>query len=316
MTVLVTGASGFLGDSVTRALRNRGRRVVAYDIQLDDDLLERADDDEALVTVRGDMTSFPQVTNVITEYDVSAIVPLAYFDVPAENLIGAAKQRPYEASNANVQGFNNVLEAARQLDVGTVVWPSSGTVYGPPGYYADLGIDPVNEHSPTQPSSLYAACKVMNEFMAGVYREQYDLAVACLRLPLVYGPGRPEGGFPFITDLFATAATGGDITIEDGDTTWDLMYKRDVGPLFAHLVAAGSFDHAVYNVAAHTVTVRELVDLVRDDAHAQADIRVESGDGAFVPAPLDTSRLDGEFDFEPSYPPAAAVEDFIQNLAS
>lgn len=315
MTVLVTGAAGFLGESVTAELRERGRQVVGLDVHLDDSLRERAAADDGLDLVRGDATAFPQITNAITEFEVTDVVPLAYFDVPTENLIGAAKQRPYEATIANEKVIANVLEAARQLELESVVWPSSGTVYGPPSYYDDLGIDSVDETSPTQPSSLYAACKVKNEFVADVYRDQYDLSITALRLPLVYGPGRPEGGFAFITDLFEVAVTGGSITIEDGDTLWDLMYKRDVGRLFAHLVEAGSFEHSVYNVVGHTVTVRQLVERVRDIAHADAEIAVEPGDGAFVPAPLDTSRLDDEFDFRERYPPEEAVSDFVGSLA-
>jgi len=316
MTVLVTGASGFLGEAVVAELRQRGRAVVAYDIAPDASLETRAADDDDLSLVRGDMANFPELSNAVTEYGVTAAVPLAYFDAPSVNLVDAAKQYPYKASNTNNAGFNNVLEVARQFDFDTVVWPSSGVVYGSPSYYADLGLDSIDEDAPTDPGSLYGACKVKNEFMAGVYREQYGLDIAGLRLPLVYGPGRPEGGFPFITDLFEEAATGGEITISDGDTTWDLMYKKDIGRVFLDVLEAGSYIHDVYNVIGHTLTVRELVDHVRERAHPDASIQIVDGDAGFLPAPLNDSRLRSEFVFEPGYSPERAVEDFIGELRS
>jgi len=316
MTVIVTGAAGFLGEAVVAQLRERDRPVVAYDIAPDETLERRAGTDDGIHLVRGDMTSFPELSNAVTEYGVTAAIPLAYFDVPSGNLVDAAKQYPYQASNANNTGFNNVLEIARQLDIETVVWPSSGVVYGSPSYYDGLEIVSVDEDAPTDPGSLYGACKVKNEFVANLYRERYGLDVAGLRLPLVYGPGRPEGGFPFITELFEAAATGGTVTITDVETTWDLMYKTDVGRMFAHVLAASPYDHDVYNVVGHTLTVRELVSLVRERSQPDATLKTEGGDRGFIPAPLDDSRFESEFSFEPAYSPDAAVEDFIAELRS
>jgi len=316
MAVAITGAAGFLGKQVTRTLRDRGRAVVALDLKPGEALRKLAEGDSDLHIVEGDMTSFPQISNLITQHDVRAIIPLAYFDAPTENLIGAAKQRPYEAAIANEVGFDNVLEIGRQHDIETIVWPSSAVVLGTSAYYADLGIETVDEESPTTATSLYGACKLKNEYVARVYRDAYNMDIAGLRLPLVYGPDRPAGGQPFITDLFEVAAAGGDITISDSDTTWELLYVKDVGTLFADVLEADSYPDDVYNVGGYTITVRELVDLVRDAAHPDATISVEPGADEMLAAPLDNSRLHATVDFDPAWPPKRAVDDFLDELST
>lgn len=314
MSVVVIGASGYLGRYVTAELLDRGREVVAFDLDPAAELRERAEEAASLSVVRGDMTSFADVADAITAHDADEVIQLAYYGTPTTGLLDAAEQEPYRASNANVTGFNNVAESARQLDVETVVSASSTVVYGPPSFYEALGVETVDEDSPTAPESLYGACKVLNEHVAEMYREGYGLDIACLRLPLVYGPQRYPGAQPFVVELFETAAAGGDITLDGGDSTWDLLYERDVGPLFADVLAAGSYDHTAYNVVGHTVTVRELAALAEEYGDPDADVDVRPGDDAPLPAPLDDSRLRSELGFEPGYDAESAVADYLETL--
>lgn len=315
MTVAVIGASGYLGRYVTDELLDRGRNVVAFDLNPSAELSDQMDNSNALTVDRGDMTSFADITDVITSHGVTEIVQLAYFGTPTTGLLHAAEEYPYQSSNANVTGFNNVVEASRQLDVETVVSASSTVVYGPPSFYSNLDIDTVDEESPTDPESLYGACKAHNEYIAGMYREQYSLDLACIRLPLIYGPRRYPGAQPFVVEMFETAARGGKLTLNGGDSTWDLLYERDVGPLFADVLKVGSYDHTVYNVVGHTVTVRELAALAEEHGDSAADIHVKGGDEAPLPAPLDDSRLREELCFEPAYDTERAVVDYLETLA-
>jgi len=315
MSVVVIGASGYLGRYVTRELLDRGRHVVAFDLDPSPDLQDGARSSGSLSVVQGDMTSFADVSDAVTAHDATEIIQLAYFGTPTTGLLHAAEEHPYRASNTNVTGFNNVLEAARQLGVGAVVSASSTVVYGPPDYYDRLGVETVDEESPTAPASLYGSCKVHNEYVAGMYRDSYGLDVACLRLPLVYGPSRYPGAQPFIVDMFEAASAGGDISLDDGDTTWDLIYERDVGPLFAGTLEAAPYAETAYNVVGHTVTVRELADLAREHGHPEARIEVNDGADAPIPAPLDDSRLREEVGFEPEYDAETAVRDYFRTLS-
>lgn len=314
MTVVVIGASGYLGEYVTAELLDRGTDVVAFDLSPSDEMRSRAATTAELSVERGDMRSFASLSELLTTYDVDGIIQLAYYGTPENGLLDSAEANPYEASNTNVKGFNNVVEAARQFDVDSVVWASSTVVYGPPSYYENLGIGRVDEDSPTAPESLYGACKVKNEFVASHYREQYGLDIAGIRLPLIYGPNRYPGAQPFIVEMFDVAASGGSITLADGDTTWDLLYERDVGPLFAETLEAGSYDEDVYNIIGHTVTVRELASFAAAEGAPGATIEVRDGADPVLPAPLDDSNFRSEFPFEPSYDAEAAVADYLETI--
>lgn len=313
MSVAVLGASGYLGRYVTDELLDRGRAVVAVDLEPGDRLVERAAEPELMVR-RGDITTFADVSDVLVEHDVRDVIQLAYFGAPETGLLHAAEEYPYKASIANVSGVSNVLEAGRQLDLARLVIASSTVVYGPPSYYERLGIDPVDETAPTGPESLYGACKEHNEFLAEMYREEYGMQVACLRLPLIYGPRRYPGAQPFIVDMFETAADGGTITVGGGDSTWDLLYERDIGPLFAETLEATPYEHPSYNVVGHTTTVRELAELARKYGHPDAEITVEPGDTAPLPAPLVDERLRSDVGFQPEYDTETAVADYLDTL--
>lgn len=315
MTVLVIGASGYLGQYATSELRSREIDVVGFDLAPDDRLRELADDDNGLVVERGDMTSFPDLSGAITAHDVTDILQFAYFGTPNSGLLDSAEAHPYKASNSNIKGFNNIIEATRQFDLNSLVWASSTVVYGRPEHYEDLGIESVDETSPTNPNSLYGACKVKNEYVANMYREEYGLEIAGIRLPLIYGPERYPGAQPFIVEMFEEAARGGEITLEDGETTWDLLYERDVGPLFADLLEVGEFQHDVYNVVGHTVTVEDLAKLAEREGHPDAQITVSEGSDPVLPTPLDDGRLRSEFDYEPKYDAERAVRDYIDALS-
>lgn len=314
MAVVVIGASGYLGEYVTDELLRRDREVVAFDLEPSEEMQSRAQASEQLSVEQGDMRSFAALSRLLTTYDVDGIVQLAYYGTPENGLLDSAQEYPYEASNTNVVGFNNVAEAARQFDVESVVWASSTVVYGPPEYYDRFEIRQIDEDSPTAPESIYGSCKVMNEHVAEHYRDEYGLNIAGIRLPLIYGPNRYPGAQPFIVEMFEVAASGGSIMLSDGDTSWDLLYERDVGPLFAEVLESAPYDDSVYNIYGHTVTVSELAALAASEGHDDTTIEVEDGSDAVLPSPLDDSRFRSEFSFEPSYDAESAVKDYLETL--
>lgn len=314
MSVLVIGSSGYLGRYVVEALTASGHDVVGFD-------LEPAGDPATgtagqFTAERGDMTSFADLSAAITAHDVDAVVQLAYYGTPENGLLDSAEAEPYSATNANVTGFANVLEAARQFDLDAVAWASSTVVYGAPAYYESLGVDTVDETAPTAPESLYGACKDHNEYLAAMYAAEYGLEVAGIRLPLIYGPSRYPGAQPFIVEMFETVAEGGHIDLEDGGTTWDLLYERDVGTLFASVLDAGAYDHDTYNIIGHTVTVRELARTAERVGPAGASVTVGDGEAPVIPAPLSDERFRAEFDFRPEYDAQAAVTDYLETLTA
>lgn len=311
MTVAVTGASGYLGEYVTDQLLSNDRQVVAFDIAPSPALRERAEGNSDLSVVQGDITVFADVSDLVVEHGVTELIQLAYFGVAKPGLMHAAEEQPYKAAFTNVTGFDNVLEVARQLDLDTVVAASSTVVYGPPDYYRRFGIEEVDETDPMAPETMYGACKVMNEYVASKYRELYDLDLALVRIPLIYGPNRYRGAAPFIVELFNAAATGGAVTVADGDTEMDLLYERDIGPLFVDVLDSGTYDHTSYNIVGHTVTIEQLADLASTYGHPEADIEVTGGANPDAPL-IDDARFREEFDFRPAYDAEQAAADYLE----
>lgn len=310
MSVGVIGASGYLGQYVVDELRERGRSIVGFDLSPSNELETRAAESDNLDLVQGDMTEYSDLTELVSTYDVDEIIQLAYFGGSNSGLLKPAENHPYRASNTNVTGINNILELIRQFEIDSAVFASSTVVYGSPDYYSNFGIDKVDETSPNHPKTVYGACKLHNEHLIQKYRDAYDVNATCLRIPLIYGPERYGGAAPFLVELFETAASGDSMEIENGDTTWDLLYEKDIGPLFTSILAEDTYPHTAYNIIGHSLTGRELAETAMEHGHPNTSYKIQSGKVNEVP-PVDDSRFRETFDYRPEYTAAKAAEDYL-----
>jgi UDP-glucuronate 4-epimerase len=197
MAVLVTGAAGFIGMHVARALLERGETVVGADNLHDyyDPALKRA----RLATLEGrsgfafERVELSDREAVFALFDahpgIDRIVHLAAQAGVRYSLID-----PYAYVRSNVMGHLVMMEAARRVeDLRHFVYASSSSVYGGneklPFAVGDRVDDPV---------SLYAATKRSDELMSACYARLYGLPATGLRFFTVYGPwGRPDMS-PFI----------------------------------------------------------------------------------------------------------------------
>ncbi len=222
MTVLLTGAAGFIGFHVARALLDRGERVVGvdnlnayYDVGLKRARLARLEGAgfrfvEADVSDRAAMAAL-----VEGEPDAEHVVHLA-----AQAGVRFSMQDPYAYVTSNVMGHVVVLEAARRLTrLRHLVYASSSSVYG-----LERTL-PFDEGSRADtPSSLYAATKRADELISHAYTHLYGLPQTGLRFFTVYGPwGRPDMAYY----SFARAISEGrPITLyEGGRLRRDFTYR-------------------------------------------------------------------------------------------
>ena len=200
MTILVTGAAGFIGAAVAEALVCRGDDVVGvdslndyYDVSLKEARLarvqRRAGDAPGTFTfLQGDVADREGIEKLFSGEQFRGVVHLA-----AQAGVRYSLENPHAYIDANIVGFMNILEACRHNAVGHLVYASSSSVYG------------ANERMPfsvsdnvDHPVSLYAATKKANELMAHTYSFLYELPTTGLRFFTVYGPwGRPDMS-PFI----------------------------------------------------------------------------------------------------------------------
>ena len=190
MSVLLTGAAGFIGFHVAGRLLADGHRVVGLDNLSDyyDPALKRARLDQlaphgAFAFERLDIGDRPAMTELFRRHRPARVVHLA-----AQAGVRYSLENPHAYVDANLVGFVNVLEGCRHHGVEHLVFASSSSVYG-----ANTRLPFSVRDNVDHPLSLYAATKKANELMAHTYAHLYGLPCTGLRFFTVYGPwGRPD----------------------------------------------------------------------------------------------------------------------------
>ncbi|KAI4370450.1 hypothetical protein MLD38_018804 [Melastoma candidum] len=227
LTVLVTGAAGFVGSHCSLALRKRGDGVLGLDNFNDyyDPSLKRAR--QALLMkhqvfiVEGDLNDGALLSKLFDIIPFSHVLHLA-----AQAGVRYAMQNPQSYVSSNIAGFVNLLEVAKNANPQpAIVWASSSSVYG-------LNTEnPFSElHRTDQPASLYAATKKAGEEIAHTYNHIYGLALTALRFFTVYGPwGRPDMAYFFFTrDILRGKAIDVYRTHDGKEVARDFTYIDDV----------------------------------------------------------------------------------------
>ena len=198
MTILVTGAAGFIGHAVSHALLDRGESVVGidnlndyYDVRLKQDRLATLTSRSGFAFERLDIADAQPVTDIVQSSGADRVVHLA-----AQAGVRYSLQNPMAYERSNLAGHLAVLEACRAANVAHLVYASSSSVYG------DRPLDGqgFREDDPTvTPVSLYAATKRACELMSQSYT-MFGFPQTGLRFFTVYGPwGRPDMAYFFFT---------------------------------------------------------------------------------------------------------------------
>jgi UDP-glucuronate 4-epimerase len=189
-SILVTGAAGFIGFHVVRALLAAGRTVVGldnlnsyYDPALKRARLEILRGEQRFAFEQIDLTDRASIERLFAGHRFPKVVHLA-----AQAGVRHSIDHPHDYADANLEGFLNVLEGCRHHGCGHLVYASSSSVYG-----ANTKLPFSVDDRTDRPISLYAATKKANELIAHSYSHLYRLPVTGLRFFTIYGPwGRPD----------------------------------------------------------------------------------------------------------------------------
>ncbi|MBO9717286.1 MAG: NAD-dependent epimerase/dehydratase family protein [Pseudoxanthomonas sp.] len=302
MTVLVTGAAGFIGAYTCQALAARGERVVGLDSYNDYyDPRLKVDRVAALcpdIDIRRlDLVDRDGLAALFDEVRPDRVVHLA-----AQAGVRYSLQNPHAYVASNLDGFVNMLELCRHRGIAHLVYASSSSVYGDsatPPFSEDQRID--------KPRSLYAATKAANELMAYTYAQLYGLRATGLRFFTVYGPwGRPD----MAPLLFSRAVLAGRPieVFNHGRMRRDFTHVSDIvaGILGALDLPAGeeAVPHRVFNLGNHTPVELERFIAVIEQAAGRAAQKLyrPMQPGDMVETMADTSRAHAAFGFEPRTP--------------
>lgn len=189
-TYLVTGAAGFIGFHVSRALLERGDRVLGldnlndyYDVSLKEARLRLLQDNEHFTFYKEDLANREALTQIFGKNRIQVVCNMA-----AQAGVRYSLVNPFAYQSSNLEGFLNIIHLSQEHQVENFVYASSSSVYGNNKKVPFSVQDRVDN-----PISLYAATKKANELVAHTYSHLYSLPCSGLRLFTVYGPwGRPD----------------------------------------------------------------------------------------------------------------------------
>lgn len=263
--VLVTGASGWLGQAVVSALARRGDTVIAVDLFVSPGLKHEAQQNPRIIPVIGDLTEWGGVLGIFEAHTLDAVVHCAA-------IVGvvAAEDFPLKALRVNVEGAINLLEVMRHCGVKRVVHLSTEETYG------DFTQAVIDEEHPQHPTSVYGATKLQAEQFGRLYHRRYGIEWINVRTCWVYGPALPRARVPKI--FIDAAVQGTPLVLESGgDLAVDQVYISDTvqGVLLALDKAEHRYDS--YNIATGVApTINDVAQIVRR-LNPTADIQVKSG---------------------------------------
>jgi len=191
LTVLITGAAGFIGAATAIRLLERGEEVIGldnlnpyYDPALKRARISRIEEINGRWRfVQVDLENRSEIAALFAESQPRAVVHLA-----AQAGVRYSIENPAAYIQSNLDGFGNVLEGCRHQEVEHLVYASSSSVYG-----GNRQMPFSEQQAVNHPVSLYAATKKANELMAHTYSHLYGVPATGLRFFTVYGPwGRPD----------------------------------------------------------------------------------------------------------------------------
>ena len=326
MKVLVTGAAGFIGSTLSMRLLDRGDQVIGidnhndyYDPALKEARLKRFIDNPSYTHVRMDLADRPGMAALFEEHKPQGVVNLA-----AQAGVRYSLENPLSYIDSNLVGFGHILEGCRHNEVEHLVYASSSSVYG-----ANTQMPFSVHHNVDHPLSLYAATKKANELMAHTYSHLYGLPTTGLRFFTVYGPwDRPD----MALQKFAQAITKGETikVFNYGNHRRDFTYIDDIVEGVIRILdrpappnpdwsserpdsATSSAPWRVYNIGNNNpVNLMDYISALEEALGKEAKkefLPIQPGDVPDTYA--DVTDLVKEFDYKPN----TSVKDGIANFA-
>jgi UDP-glucuronate 4-epimerase len=322
MTILVTGAAGFLGMHVAKRLLQRGDRVIGvdnmdayYSLELKEARLAELEEDANFTFHYLDIGDSQATQAVFALYpDLEGIIHMA-----AQVGVGHSLANPQAFLNTNISGMFVLLEECRKLKhLKNVVYGSSSAVYGGNRKVPFSETDQAN-----QPRSIYAASKRADELLAAAYAHLTGVPMTGLRLFAIYGPwGRPD--MFYYTFAQAIAARRPIRVYNKGDFRRDFTYVDDA----VHAIVA-ALDQPLRRPAgieADAFIPHQAVNIGNDRANSLGEFIEELEKALGIPAIIedepmkkddlketyaDIALARREYGFEPRTPLSEGVPRFV-----
>lgn len=265
--VLVTGADGFIGSHLTESLLEKGYEVKAFSYYnsfntwgwLDTLPKEKLDQIEVFT---GDIRDPNGVRTALKGTD-------AVFHLAALIAIPFSYHSPDSYVDTNIKGTLNVLQAARDLELGRVLVTSTSEVYGTAQYV------PIDEHHPFQGQSPYSATKIGADRLAESFYRSFELPVSIVRPFNTYGPRQSARAVipTIITQLLAGKE---EIKLGSLTPTRDFNYVKDTAAGFIAIAESDRTIGEEINIATQQeISIGDLANEIISQINPKARIVCE-----------------------------------------
>jgi nucleoside-diphosphate-sugar epimerase len=294
MRAIVTGAAGFVGSHLCAHLLDQGDEVVGIDCLTD--YYDPRRKEVNLATLAG-RDGFTQHRLDLTTASLTTLFERAdvvYHLAGQPGVRGSWGEQFLPYVSRNITATQRVLEAARELSTGKVVYASSSSVYGAAETF------PTHEDMCPHPVSPYGVTKLAAEHLCELYRTTSGVPTVSLRFFTVYGPRqRPDMAFSRLVD--AALAEQRFLLYGDGEQSRDFTYVDDV--VAAMRQAALSPWTGVANIGGGSrTTMNEVIETLRVIAGPIDVVRLPAQRGDVRHTAADTTRAREGFGFDPKVP--------------
>ncbi len=296
--ILITGGLGFLGGNLGKYLLDKGRQVLlTRNRNVEVPSILKPHVGKGLEIAPMDVTYLTTICDAIKKYKIKSIIHGAS--------IYEGRGSLFQATEVNVTGTANILEAARLMDVGRVTFVSSEGVN-----QGRKGTTPLKEEEFfwARSDRYIPATKKMAELLCFIYQKEYKMDIVVTRPSRIYGPLYTAGRNPILR--MVTAAVKGQPTVftdVNGSEGHDFIYVRDCARVHALIHCANRPRYDLYNIGFGKH--QTLDDVARALEKIVPGIKIELGSGVStitktefdIDAALDNTRINEEFGYIPEY---------------
>ena len=251
-SVLVTGATGFIGSHLTELLVKKGYNVIAFDrynSNNDWGWLENFKHKKDINVVLGDIRDYDSVSKAMkgcsTVFHLAALIGIPY-----------SYTSPLAYIRTNIEGTYNILEAAKNLNLEQVLITSTSETYGTAQYV------PIDEKHPLVGQSPYSASKIAADQLAISYFKSFELPIKLVRPFNTYGPRQSARAIiPTIVAQLLNGKT--EIKLGNLSPTRDLTFVKDTCAGFEEIYKTDFFFGNVTNIGMkEEISIGELAKLI------------------------------------------------------
>ncbi len=331
MSIVITGAAGFIGYHLSKRILRENISLIGidnmndyYDINLKEARLKELQkialkQDVNFKFYKENINNKSRIEEIFKKYKPEIVINLA-----AQAGVRYSMENPSAYIQTNLVGFSNILELCRNYPVKHLIYASSSSVYG-----GNTKMPFSEKQSVDHPVSLYAATKRSNELLAHSYSHIYSIPATGLRFFTVYGPwGRPD----MALFLFTKSILQGEPikVFNHGEMTRDFTYIDDIVESIMRLlkkppIQDKSFDtsnpnpaiswapHRIFNIGNSTPeSLQDYIKAIEENLGIKAKkelLPMQPGD---VPATYsDCTSLESFINYKPSTSIKDGIRKFI-----